>query len=144
MTCDFRIAAEGATLGVPEANVGAFFTWGCTARLARLIGAAKTKELIMTCDAISAKEAMTIGLVNKVVPAVDLMNSTYQLINKIAGKGPLAIRMTKKIINASMMTSFGDIFICEPELVERVALSGETTEGMKAFVEKRPPKFRKT
>ncbi|RLC71451.1 MAG: hypothetical protein DRI26_05085, partial [Chloroflexi bacterium] len=69
MACDFRIASETASFGIPEAAVGVFFTWGCTPRLTKLIGPAKAKELIMTADPVDAKEALAIGLVNKVLPA---------------------------------------------------------------------------
>jgi len=141
MGCDFRIASENARFGVPEANIGLFFTWGSTPRLTRLIGPAKAKEMIMTCDPIDAHEAVRIGLANKVVPAEKLMNAVHELIDKIASKGPLAIRMTKKLVNAATAANFGDLYICESELVERLILSPEPMEGIKAFIEKRKPDF---
>lgn len=141
MGCDFRIASESASFGVPEANVGLFFTWGCTPRLTSLIGPAKAKELIMTCDRIDAEEALRIGLVNKVVPPDQLMEAARELVDKIAARGPLAIRITKKLVNAAAAPNFGDLYICEPELVERLFLSPEPTEGITAFLEKRKPEF---
>ncbi len=141
MGCDFRIASENARFGVPEANIGLFFTWGSTPRLTHLIGPAKAKEMIMTCDPIEAQEALRIGLANKVVPTDKLMDAVHEFIQKIASKGPLAIRMTKKLVNAATAASFGDLYICEPELVERLILSPEPMEGIQAFIEKRKPDF---
>ncbi|MBM4454613.1 MAG: crotonase [Chloroflexi bacterium] len=141
MNCDFRIASEKAVFGVPEANLGIFFTWGATPRLTALIGPAKAKELIMTCDNIDAREAWRIGLVNKVVPADQLMATCEELVQKLASKGPLAIRMTKKMVNAASLAKMADLYSCEPELVERLMLSPEVKEGVEAFIEKRVPRF---
>lgn len=141
MNCDFRIASEKALLGIPETNLGIFFTWGATPRLTALIGPAKTKEMIMACDNLSAREALTIGLVNKVVPAEQLMSSCHELVEKIATKGPLAVRMCKKIVNAASLSKMADLYPCEPELVERLMISDEVVEGIQAFLEKRPPRF---
>ncbi|RLC69696.1 MAG: hypothetical protein DRI26_08575 [Chloroflexi bacterium] len=141
MSCDFRIASENARFGIVEPNVGIFFTWGCTPRIVSLLGSARAKELIMTCDIIDAAEALRIGLVNKVVPHDRLMEAAHELVDKIARRGPLAIRMTKKIINAAAAPNFGDLYLCETELVERLFLSPEPVEGMEAFIEKRKPDF---
>jgi len=141
MNCDFRIASENAVFGIPEANLGIFFTWGATPRLTALIGPAKTKEMIMTCDNIDSREALAMGLVNKVVPAEQLMSSCKELVEKIATKGPLAVRICKKIVNAASLSRMADLYPCEPELVERLHLSGDVEEGVRAFMEKRPPRF---
>jgi len=69
------------------------------------------------------------------------MDAVHDFIDKIASKGPLATRMTKKLVNAATAANFGDVYICEPELVERLALSPEPMEGISAFIEKRKPNF---
>jgi enoyl-CoA hydratase/carnithine racemase len=97
--------------------------------------------MIMTCEMIDAEEALRIGLVNKVVPPEQLMEAAHELVGKISSKAPLAIRITKKIVNASVAPNFGDLYLCEPELVERLYLSQDPEEGTKAFREKRPPRF---
>ena len=142
MTCDFRIASEKAFFGIPETNVGIFYTWGCTPRLTALIGPAWTKDLIMTTRRIDAKEALSIGLVHRVVPEDRLMESAKELAGEIATKAPLAIRMTKKLVNASAAPNIGDIYLCEPEMVERLYLSRDPWEGANAFLERRKPLFK--
>lgn len=144
MNCDFRIAAENAIFGVPEANLGIFYTWGATPRLTALIGPAKAKELIMTCDPIDAREAWRIGLVNKVVPDIQLMESCGELVAKLATKGPLALRICKKQVNVASLAKLNDLYPLEPEIVEAIMRSGQAEEGARAFMEKRAPVFKDT
>jgi enoyl-CoA hydratase/carnithine racemase len=141
MVCDFIIAAEDALFGVPEANVGIFFTWGSSARLNRLVGPMRAKEMIMTCENVTAEQALAMGLVTKVVPPEKLMEAAREMADKIAGKSPLAIRLTKKLVNAASAPEPGDVYLVEPELVERSSLSGDQAEGARAFQERRPPRF---
>lgn len=139
--CDFRIAAESASFLIAETNVGIFFTWGSTPRLVRLIGPARTKEFIMTAEPIDAQEALRIGLVNKVVPDQELMKATHEMIEKIASRAPLAVKMTKMIVNAVSKPTIGDVSLYEPDLVARLYLSDDPREALDAFFEKRKPKF---
>ncbi|GAB4340969.1 MAG: enoyl-CoA hydratase-related protein [Candidatus Abyssubacteria bacterium] len=142
LACDFRILSDDAALGLPEAHVGIFFTWGCTPRLVRLVGLSRAKELIMTCNEIGASRALEWGLANRVVPRNELHACATEFIAQIAKQGPLAVRLTKKIANAAALSNIGDLWLCEPELVERVFASDEPIEGFNAFLEKREPKFR--
>ena len=141
--CDFRIMAEDSYFVVPETNIGTYYTWGCTPRLVRMVGASKAMEIIMTCDPIPAPEAYRLNLANKVVAEDKLMEETREFIAKIASKSPTCIRITKKIALGASMEGFGNMFICEPELMEEVIYTGETREGIEAFVQKRPPDFSK-
>jgi len=142
MESDFIIAADDALMGVPETNVGVFYTWGSSGRLSRLVGPLWAKQLIMTCENITAEQALQIGLANQVVPADKLMDTAWELINKIASKSPIATRLTKKLVNAYTATGQADLLVVEPELVERITISGDPMEGGKAFMERRKPKFK--
>lgn len=139
--CDFRIMTEDSYYTVPETNIGTYYTWGCTPRLVRMVGASKAMEIIMTCDPISAQEAYRLNLANRVVPKDSLMEATHEFIAKIASRSPTCIRITKKIALGASMEGLGNMFICEPELMQEVVYTGETKEGIEAFFQKRPPKF---
>ena len=140
--CDFRIMTEDSYYVVPETNIGTYYTWGCTPRLVRMVGASKAMEIIMTCDPLPAEEAYRLNLANKVVQNDSLMQATHEFIEKIASKSPTCIRLTKKIALGASMEGFGNMFICEPELMQEVVSTGETNEGIEAFLQKRAPKFR--
>jgi enoyl-CoA hydratase/carnithine racemase len=141
MACDFRIMAEGSFFSVPESMVGVYFTWGCTPRLVRMVGASRAMEIVMTCDPIPAHEALRLNLANKVVAGESLMTAARQFIDKIASRSPTAVRLTKKIALAAAMQGLGNTFVCEPELMEGLAFTGETEEGIRAFMEKRRPRY---
>lgn len=140
--CDFRIMTENSYFYVPETMIGTYYTWGCTPRLVRLVGPSKAAEIIMACDRIPAQEAYRLNLANKVVPNDSLMEATHEFIGKMASKSPICIRITKKIVLGASMEGFGNMFMIEPELMQSVAHSGDTNEGITAFLEKRAPKFR--
>jgi enoyl-CoA hydratase len=142
IVCDFRIASEKAIFGVPETGIGIFYTWGATPRLTSLIGPAWAKEMIITNHYVYPDKALAIGLVHQVVPSEKLIKAVQELIETIEGKGRIATRIAKKMINAASASNIGDIYVCEPELVERLYLSDEPSEGGKAFAQKRPPKFK--
>ncbi|MBP5266551.1 MAG: enoyl-CoA hydratase/isomerase family protein [Lachnospiraceae bacterium] len=99
MACDIRIASENAIFGQPECGLGIIPGFGGTQRLARLIGMGRAKELIFTCDNIDAAEAYRIGLVNKVVPAEELIATAKAMAAKIASKGSYAVAVAKAAIN---------------------------------------------
>ena len=141
--CDFRIMSEDSYFVVPETNIGTYYTWGCTPRLVRMVGASKAMEIIMTCDPIPAPEAYRLNLANKVVPDNKVMEASQEFIAKIASKSPTCIRITKKIALGASMEGFGNMFVCEPELMQEVVYTGETREGIEAFMQKRPPDFSK-
>ncbi|MBN1691736.1 MAG: enoyl-CoA hydratase/isomerase family protein [Dehalococcoidia bacterium] len=140
--CDFRVAADTARMGVPETGLGVYLSWGATPRLTALLGPARAKEFIMTADPLGAEEALNIGMVNRVVPADQLIPASYELANKIMRRGPLAIRICKKQINAASVARMSDLHLFESELWERNQLSPDLQEGIMASIEKRPPAFK--
>jgi enoyl-CoA hydratase/carnithine racemase len=141
MNCDFRIAADNARMGVPEINLGIFLSWGATPRFVSLLGPMKARELIMTGDPVSAEEAFRIGMVNKVVPLGNLMPAASELAAKLLTRGPLALRIAKRQINAASVARMADLYLFESELWERNQISPDINEGIMAAIEKRPPKY---
>ena len=139
--CDFRVATPSAKLGIPETKVGIFYTWGLTHHMNRLVGPAVTKDMIMTCRNLDAEEALRTGLIGYIVPEEKLMDKAYELIELMEGNGPQAVRLTKKLVNASTAPAIGDLMVLEPDLVQYQYLSGEAAEGIGAFVEKRKPNW---
>jgi len=142
MACDIRIASDQAKFGLPEARLGIIPAGGGTQRLPRLVGIAKAKELIFTGEIIDAREAERIGLVNRVVPHAELMDSAVELAKKIMRCGPLAVRMAKMSIHAGFYHGPGAGLQCE-RLAQTVLFGTEDRlEGTSAFLEKRRPIFK--
>jgi enoyl-CoA hydratase len=137
MACDIRIAADSAKFGQPEINLGIIPGWGGTQRLTRLVGPGMSKLLNLTGDLIDAHEALRIGLVERVVPANELMTISMALANQIAGKAPLAIAAIKQAINRGMDMSLEDGCMYEAALFGDIAASTDAKEGTAAFLEKR-------
>ena len=142
LSCDLRVAAEGAQFGFPEVNAGIIPGSGGCSRLARLVGVGVAKELILTGEMISAAEAKAMGLVNAVVPTDQLMAKTREYAEKIMRRGPLAVGMAKQVINTAL-----NVDAATGRALERLAQSillktEDAEEGFRAFREKRPPKFR--
>jgi enoyl-CoA hydratase len=143
LACDLRVAGDSAKLGAPEVNYGLMPAYGGTQRLPRLIGVPKAKELIFTGAMISAAEALKIGLVNKVVPAGQELRAARDLAHTIAQRAPRAVQAAKKAISAGLETSLDQGLETEAKLFEtEVLTSADLGEGITAFVERRPPKFK--
>ncbi len=143
LACDLRIAGESAKLGAPEVNYGLMPAYGGTQRLPRLVGVPKAKELIFTGAMISAAEALRIGLVNKSVPAGQELRAARDLAHTIAQKAPKAVRAAKKAIAEGLPRPLSEGLEVETKLFETEVLSSEDlAEGIVAFAERRPPKFR--
>ncbi len=143
LACDLRVAGESAKLGAPEVNFGLMPAYGGTQRLSRLLGSAKAKELIFTGTMIPAAEALRLGLVNKVVPAGQELRAARDLAHTIAQKAPKAVQASKRAINDGRERSLSEGIELETKLFETEVLPSEDLgEGIAAFVEHRPPKFR--
>lgn len=142
LCCDMVLAADDAKFGLAEIKIGVIPGSGATIRLPRWVGKAKAMEILMTGDLINAEEAVRIGLANKVVPKEKLLETTMELANKLAQRGPLALAAAKACVNvgAEMDRDRG----IEYALHEFLLLfdSEDQKEGMKAFLEKRTPEFK--
>ena len=141
LACDIRIASDKAKFGQPEVNLGVIPGFAGTQRLSRLVGMAKAKELIFTGDMLDAQTAHSIGLVNQVVPADQLMTTCMDLANKIASKGPAAVRLAKTVINKGLQADLSTGSWYEAEAFGLCFATGEPKEGMSAFLEKRKPNW---
>jgi enoyl-CoA hydratase len=141
MSCDIRVASENAKFGQPEVNLGVPPGFAGTQRLPRLVGKGVAKELLYTADMIDAGEAHRIGLVNKVYPAAELLESAMKMANKIASKGPVAIRLTKSAVNQGMEMDLARGTAYEAEVFGLAFSTADQKEGMTAFLEKRKPQF---
>ena len=142
LSCDLRIVTDKAIFGQPEVGLGIIPGFGGTQRLPRLIGRAMAMELILTGRIIDAREALRLGLVNKIVSSENLMYEVENLAETILSKGRYAIRQAKAAINKGLEvdTSTG----CEIERnLFALCFGEEQREGMQAFLEKRPPNFMK-
>ncbi|MCY0874183.1 MAG: enoyl-CoA hydratase-related protein [Acidianus infernus] len=142
LACDFRIAAEEASLGLPEINLGIYPGFGGTQRLVRAIGKAKAMELMMTGDRISAKEAERIGLVNKVTPLSSLKEETIKFAGKLMEKSPIALAILKSVILYGNDSPLLDGLNMESLGWGVVFSTEDEKEGVNAFLEKRKAVFK--
>ena len=139
MACDFRLAAESATFGQPEINLGIIPGFGGTQRLARLIGEAKALELNLIGDPIDAAEAHGLGLVNRVVPDHELLDTALAWAHKLADQAPMAVEQIKRVSAAGELDAG---LQAEKQAFAAVFASEDAHEGITAFLEKRTPRFR--
>ena len=141
MACDIRIASDKLKIGQPEVKLGVLPGFGGTQRLARIVGPGKAKEMIFSGDVYDAAEALRTGLVDRVVPFEKLMEETKKLARTIASRGEVAVRLAKDAINAGMDVDIGSGCMLERKAFGMCFASQDRVEGMKAFLEKREPKF---
>ena len=142
LACHIRIASENAQLGLPEVTLGIIPGYGGTQRMTRLLGKGKALELICTGDRIGAAEAEKIGLVNRVVPADQLMTTAEEMSRKIASRGPLAVRAAIEAVMVGSDVGFDEGQVLEATLFGLLASTEDMKEGMAAFLEKRPAAFK--
>ena len=142
LSCDIRFAAEGAQFGLPQVAQGLIPMDGGTQRLPAIIGKAKAMELLLTAETIGAKEAFEIGLVNKSVPQKELASEVEALAKNLASKGPIALRYIKEAGNKGLDLTLEQGLRLEADLYFLTHTTADRTEGIKSFLEKKPPRFR--
>jgi enoyl-CoA hydratase len=142
MACTLRVAADTARLGQPEINLGLIPGYAGTQRLARLVGKGKAMEIILTGAPIAAAEAERIGLVNRVVPASELMQTARTLAAELARQAPVAMRYILDAINHGLEMPFAQGRDFEATLFGLVAATEDMREGTRAFLEKRKAEFK--
>jgi len=141
MACTLRVASDNARLGQPEINLGIIPGYGGSQRLPRLVGKGRALELLLTGAPITAAEAWRIGLVNRVVPAGELMTAVKQLASELARQAPIAMRYILEAVNHGLEMPTADGLHLEATLFGLVAASDDMREGTRAFLEKRKPEF---
>jgi enoyl-CoA hydratase/carnithine racemase len=141
-TCDYRIAADNAVFRAGDAYLGIVPSWGMgLTRLPRLVGRNKALDILLLGENFAAREAYNMGLVSKVVPRAELMQHAQAVAERIAGASPNAILATRKAIAHNLRNSWSSMVEYEEELCEAVFAHDDAKEGMRAFLEKRQPRF---
>ncbi len=143
LACTLRIAASDATLGLPEVNLGVIPGSGGTQRLARLVGMGRAMELVTLGEPIDAEEAWRIGLVNRVCAPAELLEAARGICRKWQAKGPVSLMAARDAVLRSTDGGLVEGLDYENKLFALALASGERDEGVRAFREKRKPRFRR-
>jgi enoyl-CoA hydratase/3-hydroxyacyl-CoA dehydrogenase len=138
MACDFRLGAASASFGQPEINLGLIPGFGGTQRLPRLVGTAKALEMNLTAEPILAEEAYELGLIHRLVPDHELLDTALAWARTLAEKAPLAVAEIKRV---SGMSDLDSGLEAEQDAFAKIFTSADAREGISAFVAKRPAKF---
>ena len=139
LACDFRVAADNAKFGIPEIKLGLIPGWGGASRLQKLIPFPKFKEMLLTGEPITAAEANTLGLVNKVVSSDRVMDAALELASHLTNKSPVTIRTAKKLANIQLNADLQTAIELEKQTISVLYSTEDRIEGTNAFVEKRQP-----
>ncbi|MGA8878967.1 MAG: enoyl-CoA hydratase-related protein, partial [Candidatus Korobacteraceae bacterium] len=142
MACTMRLASDNAKLGQPEVKLGLMPGYGGTQRLPRLVGKGIAMQLVLTGEMISAQEAHRIGLVNEVVAAAELIPRAEAIAAKIIANAPLAVQYTMEAVNRGYDLTLADGLYLEATLFGVCCSTEDKNEGTKAFLEKRPARFK--
>ena len=141
LACDLVVAADHAVFGVPEVKRGLFAAAGGLIRLPKRVPLALATELAITGDPIDANRALQLGLVNRVVPAEDVLDAALELAGRIAENGPLAVKNSLQMVREAGDLTEAEAWRRNSELAMEVFASKDSIEGPTAFAEKRPPKW---
>jgi len=141
MACHLRIAADTSKFGQPEVKLGIAPGYGGTQRLPRLVGKGVAVQLILTGEMIDAQEAYRIGLVNKVVPAAQLLAESEKMLRGILAMGPLAVRLALEAVDQGLEMTLDEGLLLEANHFGLLAATTDMKEGLTAFLEKRQAKF---
>lgn len=141
LAADLRLAAAGAQLSFPEVKLGIIPGWGGTQRLPQLIGPSRAKQMIFSAERVTAEQAETWGLVNEVAPAEQLAERVLALAKTIAANGPVAVQITKQLIDAAMPANEDSGVVLESIAGSLASCTADAREGVSAFRQRRPPQF---
>ena len=142
LSCDIRIAADKAHFGLSQVAQGLIPMDGGTQRLPCIVGRGKATELLLTAEKIDTQEALAMGLVSRAVSREKLMAEAEALAESIASKGPIAVRYAKEAVNKGLDLTLEQGLCLETDLYLLLHTTVDRTEGIRAFLEKRPPQFK--
>jgi enoyl-CoA hydratase/carnithine racemase len=142
LACDLRVLDPAAQIGLTETRIGVIPGGGGTVRLARIIGLGRAKDLILTARRVDAAEALQLGLANRISAAGDSVSAAIALAHEIATNAPVAIAAAKASVDEAWDLAIDVALERERQHYEKPLLSEDRLEGLKAFAEKRPPKWR--
>lgn len=143
LCCDIRIASEAASFGLPEPRWSLIPSAGGTQRLPRMIPRAFAMELLLTGARVDAATALQWGIVSRVVPPADLLATAERLAAQVAACGPLALEGIKRVVKGGIEMPVAEAMKWERQVIEPVIASADAREGVRAFVEKRTPEFKR-
>ena len=144
LACDLVYASERARFGQPEVNLGLIPAFGGTQRLARRVGPGRALEIILTGEPIDAVKAKEVGLVLEVLAPEQLLPHALQVARKVASRAPAAVALAKRTLHAGLAVDIATAGELERQAFALLFGTEDTKEGLKAFVEKRPPSYRGT
>ena len=142
IACDFRIASENAIFGLPETGLGILPGAGGTQRLARLIGLGRAQDMILLGKNVRAEEAVQIGLATKCVKQEDLIAEAKKMAGKLIARGPVALKIAKRVVQASMDSSLETGQLLEMLSLAVLCSTEDKAEGVSSFLEKRTPEYK--
>jgi len=142
LACDLRVAAAGIQVGLPEVGLGIIPGGGGTQRLARLVGVARAKDLVLTARRCPAEEALAMGLLSRVAPPGKLLEEAEALAAQIAKNAPISLRQAKRAIDGGFHLPLADALELENRMYQDCLATEDRKEALRAFAEKRPPIFR--
>lgn len=141
LACDIRLAAEGVMFALPDVAMGMMPSGGATQRLPRLIGRGRASEMILMGEPVSARQALDWGLVNEVAPRGDVGQRARRLAEAIAARGPLAVRYAKEAVLRGLDMPLDQALRYETDLTVILQTTADRAEGVRAFLDKRAPRF---
>lgn len=141
IACDLRVASDAAEMGLPEVGLGIIPGGGGTARLPRLIGVSRAKDLVLTARRAGAAEALAMGLVNAIAPPQRVREDAIALAERVARNAPVSLRQAKRSIDGGFHLSLDEALDLENRMYQDCLETKDRTEALRAFAEKRAPVF---
>lgn len=142
MSCDLRVASTSAELGHPETSLGLTLAYANSVRLARLVGLTRAKEMMLTARRVTTDEALSWGLLNAAVPPSALMGRAMTMAREVAANSPLAVQAAKRALTEGLEKHYPNSLVAEARYLAQILEGTELWEGLRAYLEKRPPRWR--